>query len=81
MKHLTTQDERIAVEFAAMDPATMFLVYATLFRLAVIALGALCITLGYRLFHNVAVVPSKQGSDEFSAEMGSYRMKLRNAAP
>jgi tetratricopeptide (TPR) repeat protein len=61
-----------------MDTASKFLVYALLFRLAVIGVGVLSIVLGYRLFLK-GVVPPK-GSDA-SLKGGGLNLTLRNAAP
>jgi len=61
-----------------MDLATSFLIYATLFRLAVIAAGVLIIVLGYRLF-----LQGLASSDETDAsiEGGGFKLTLKNAAP
>lgn len=61
-----------------MDLSTSFLIYTTLFRLAVVAAGVLIIVLGYRLFlHGLAA------SDETDAsiEGGGFKLTLKNAAP
>ncbi|WP_404364496.1 tetratricopeptide repeat protein [Marinobacter sp.] len=61
-----------------MDLSTSFLVYATLFRLAVIAAGALIIVLGYRLF--LQGLASGDQTDA-SLEGGGFKLALKNAAP
>jgi len=61
-----------------MDLLTSFLIYATLFRLAVIAAGALIIVLGYRLF-----LQGLASGDETDASLegGGFKLALKNAAP
>jgi tetratricopeptide (TPR) repeat protein len=61
--------------------SSMFLLYVTIVRVAMIAVGGLCIYLGYRLF---ALAPSTRVTgkpDEFTAAVGKYQLKLRHAAP
>lgn len=61
-----------------MDLSTSFLIYATLFRLAVIAAGALIVVLGYRLF-----LQGLASGDETDAsiEGGGFKLTLKKAAP
>ena len=61
-----------------MDLSTSFLIYATLFRLAVIAAGVLIVVLGYRLF-----LQGLAASNESDAalEGGGFKLTLKNAAP
>jgi tetratricopeptide (TPR) repeat protein len=61
-----------------MDLSTSFLIYATLFRLAVIAAGVLIIVLGYRLF--LQGLTSRDETDA-SIEGGGFKLTLKNAAP
>lgn len=61
-----------------MDLSTSFLIYATLFRLAVIAAGVLIIVLGYRLF--LQGLASKDETDA-ALEGGGFKLTLKNAAP
>lgn len=61
-----------------MDLSISFLIYATLFRLAVIAAGVLIIVLGYRLF--LQGLASSDESDA-SIEGGGFKLTLKNAAP
>ncbi|MCL7943688.1 tetratricopeptide repeat protein [Marinobacter sp. ATCH36] len=61
-----------------MDLSTSFLIYATLFRLAVIAAGVLIIVLGYRLF--LQGLASRDETDA-SVEGGGFKLTLKNAAP
>lgn len=70
-----------------MDVTASFLIYAALYRLAVIAAGALAIWLGYRLFIRGvargpanAANPTAAGTDA-SAEMGGFKFTIGNAAP
>jgi hypothetical protein len=55
-----------------------FLVYATIFRLAVVATGSLFMYFGYRLF--IHGVLSGQGA-EIGGEAGQIKLSLKNAAP
>ncbi len=61
-----------------MDVTTGFLIYAALFRLAVIAAGVAIIALGYRLFAR-GVMP--EGGTHAEARAGDIRLTLKNAAP
>jgi tetratricopeptide (TPR) repeat protein len=61
-----------------MDLSTSFLIYATLFRLAVIAAGVLIVVLGYRLF--LQGLASSNESDA-ALEGGGFKLTLKNAAP
>lgn len=56
----------------------VFIIYAALFRLAVILAGVACVVMGYRLF--VLGVMPRDGS-EVDAQAGEIRLSLRNAAP
>jgi tetratricopeptide (TPR) repeat protein len=64
-----------------MDPTAGFLVYAALYRLAIVAAGVVAIVLGYRLFLRGAAVPAAGGGTEAAAEGGGFRLSVRNAAP
>jgi tetratricopeptide (TPR) repeat protein len=57
---------------------TAHIIYAALFRLAVIAAGFGCVVIGYRLFV-LGVMP--QNGSELDAKAGEIRLSLRNAAP
>jgi tetratricopeptide (TPR) repeat protein len=57
---------------------TAHIIYAALFRLAIIASGFGCVVMGYRLF--VMGVMPKEGS-EIDANAGQIRLSLKNAAP
>lgn len=64
------------------EPAA-FLIYAGLFRLAIVAAGALSIWLGYRLFTTMtshAGAGAGSGTDA-EARIGDARVSLRRAAP
>lgn len=61
-----------------MDPTTGFLVYAALFRLAIIGAGITAIVLGYHLF--VRGVMPTQGTD-VEAQTGDIKLTFKNAAP
>ncbi len=61
-----------------MDITTGFLIYASLFRLAVIAAGVASIVLGYFLFAR-GVMPG--GGTHAEARAGDIRLTLKNAAP
>jgi len=63
------------------DIATNFLIYVTLFRLAIITAGIISIVLGYRLFCK-GVWPNlgEQGTT-FDAEVVGAHFTLKNAAP
>lgn len=61
-----------------MDLPISFLIYATLFRLAVIGAGVLIILLGYRLFLRGIL---SEGVSETSAAGGGFKLSMKNAAP
>jgi hypothetical protein len=61
-----------------MDLTAQFLIYATLFRLAIIGAGAFAIVLGYKLFVR-GVMPESRTDSELQA--GEIRLTVKNAAP
>jgi hypothetical protein len=61
-----------------MDLTAEFLIYATLFRLAIIGAGVFAIVLGYKLFVR-GVMPEGRTQGEFDA--GQIRLTVKNAAP
>lgn len=61
-----------------MDHLSIFMVYALLFRLAIIAVGALAIFCGYRLF---CLPLAASGDAELNAKLGDYEFSLKRAAP
>jgi hypothetical protein len=61
-----------------MNEVFIFVVYAIVFRVAMISAGALAVFFGYRLF--VLGVMPKEGSD-IESEAGNVRLTIRNAAP
>jgi len=61
-----------------MDTTTGFLIYAGVFRLAIIATGALAVYLGYKLFAR-GVMP--EGTTEAGVEAGEVKLTVKNAAP
>ncbi len=61
-----------------MDLPAEFLIYATLFRLAIIGAGVFAIVLGYKLFVR-GVMPESRTDSEFQA--GEIRLTVKNAAP
>jgi hypothetical protein len=61
-----------------MDLTAEFLIYATLFRLAIIGAGVFAIVLGYKLFVR-GVMPEGRTEGEFDA--GQIRLTVKNAAP
>lgn len=68
-----------------MDILTTYMIYLSLFRLAIIASGIVGIILGYRLFTKgvfpeVCTNPSVDGTG-VTAEIASAKFTLRNAAP
>jgi hypothetical protein len=63
-----------------MDASLAFLVYAGLYRIAIVAVGALSIWLGYRLFA-VLGPDAHGGSTEAEASFGGWRIGVRRAAP
>jgi len=58
--------------------STGYIIYASLFRLAIIGAGFGCVVMGYRLF--VLGVMPKEGSD-IDAKAGEIRLSIKNAAP
>jgi tetratricopeptide (TPR) repeat protein len=56
-----------------------FLIYAMLFRLAVIAAGMVAVVLGYKLF--VRGVTGSEGGGNVGAEAGPIKLTLANAGP
>jgi tetratricopeptide (TPR) repeat protein len=65
-----------------MDIASAFMIYVTLFRLAIIAAGVVSIVLGYRLF--ARAVWRADGSDQgttLNANIAGSGFTLKNAAP
>ncbi len=66
-------------ELDRMDVETGYLVYAALYRLAVIAAGIVCVVLGYRLFLR-GVSGGGEGTSA-EAKAGSFELSLSNAAP
>lgn len=62
----------------AMDLANGFLIYALVFRLAIVAVGITCVVLGYRLFVQGAF---DKGDTSAGAEVGEIKLTLSNAAP
>ncbi|RMD51773.1 MAG: hypothetical protein D6828_06730, partial [Nitrospirae bacterium] len=65
-----------------MDIAFYFLLYVTVFRLAIIAAGVISIILGYRLFCR-GVWPDRGSAQptEVEAEIAGSHFTLKNAAP
>ncbi|MEM7224594.1 MAG: tetratricopeptide repeat protein [Pseudomonadota bacterium] len=61
-----------------MELSTGFLIYAGVFRLAVIAVGVVAIVLGYRLFVRASIV---KGRTEAGLEIAKFKLNLKNAAP
>ena len=61
-----------------MDLTAEFLIYATLFRLAIIGAGVFAIVLGYKLFVR-GVMP--EGRTEGELDAGEIRLTVKNAAP
>lgn len=61
-----------------MDLSAGFLIYAALFRLAVIAVGVVAIVLGYLLFVRGAVA---RGRTDAGLEVAEFKLNLKNAAP
>ena len=63
-----------------MDIASAFIIYVTLFRLAIIAVGVISIVLGYRLFWRA--VGRSDGSDSrmtVGANIAGSSFTLKNA--
>lgn len=61
------------------DLSTSFLVYAALFRISIVAAGALGVVLGYRLL--AKGIDRGQTDQSLEASVGSARVMLRNMAP
>lgn len=61
-----------------MENLPAFLAYAALYRLAIIAVGALSIYCGYRLF---SLSPGGQGNAEISASFAGNEFVIKQAAP
>ena len=61
-----------------MELSTSFLIYAAVFRLAVIAVGVVAIVLGYLLFVRASVTRSRT---EAGIEIAEIKLNLKNAAP
>jgi len=57
------------------------IIYLTLFRLAIIILGGISITLGYRLFIKGIFSTPDTTNTEMTAKMGNMNITLKNAAP
>jgi hypothetical protein len=64
-----------------MTITTGFLIYATLFRLAVLGVGALAVWLGYRLFVQDPIGGGKAKTTSASAEGGGFKVTLSNFWP
>ena len=67
----------------SLDATVIFagLSYLLLFRLAIIALGSLCIFLGYRLFSRPLPNKSAEQTPELSAKFGDKELLLRSVGP
>jgi hypothetical protein len=66
----------------AMNDSTGFLIYAALYRLTVLAVGALSIWLGFRLFSNASKNNgAADGSGSASAEGGGFKLAFTNLLP
>ena len=61
-----------------METATGFLIYAALYRLAMIAAGVVSIVLGYRLFVR-GVMP--EGGTDVNGQAAGIKLSVKNAAP
>lgn len=61
-----------------MELSTGFLLYAAVFRLAVIAVGVVAIVLGYLLFVRGAVA---RGKTDAGLEFAEFKLSLKSAAP
>ena len=66
-----------------MDIETGYLLYAGLYRLAVIGAGVVSVVLGYRLFlKGISGEPSADGSGTSAeAKTGTFSLSVKNAAP
>ena len=67
----------------SIDLRTAFLLYAAIFRVAVIATGTISIVLGYRLFsHGLSMhAPSAHARGDVEAKFGTAAITLHNTAP
>ena len=65
-----------------LDIVPYFIIYVTLFRLAIIAAGVISIVLGYRLFCK-GIWPKQPGDQDttFDAKVAGANFTLKNAAP
>ncbi|KPA11067.1 Chs5p-Arf1p binding [Candidatus Magnetomorum sp. HK-1] len=64
-----------------MDITWGFLGYLASYRLSIIAVGALCVMLGYRLFCKGLYPHSEIESSEFLAKIGETELSLTSAGP
>ena len=65
-----------------MSQFSEFLLYAAVFRLAIIATGTICIVLGYRLFAARFQFGGERPKDAtFGAKLAGLTVTLKNAAP
>jgi len=65
-----------------MTESIAFLLYAGIFRLAIVATGALAIWLGFRLFATLASAPAAgAGETDAHAQVGDVRFGIKRAAP
>jgi tetratricopeptide (TPR) repeat protein len=64
-----------------MDVPSLFLIYVTVFRLAIVGVGALAILLGYRLFCRYPRLRGTHQPDELNAKFGAFAVALRHAGP
>jgi len=64
-----------------LDIAPYFLIYVTLFRLAIIAAGVISIVLGYRLFCKGIWPDQGEQGAAFDAKIAGANFTLKNAAP
>lgn len=61
-------------------PASQFLVYAGIFRLAIVGGGIACMVLGYRLLSQ-AISPKHRSEGSLEGSVGSAQFAIRNVAP
>uniref|UniRef100_UPI004055FE3F hypothetical protein n=1 Tax=Candidatus Electronema sp. TaxID=2698783 RepID=UPI004055FE3F len=64
-----------------MTASAGFLIYAALYRLTVLAVGALSIWLGFRLFNNAAGSRAHDSAGSASAEGGGFKLALTSLLP
>ncbi|KPA11362.1 conserved hypothetical protein, membrane [Candidatus Magnetomorum sp. HK-1] len=65
-----------------MSYLTAFVIYLAFFRLGIIAVGAICIILGYRLFiKGIESGKKKENETSINAKFGKWRFVLNDAAP